>query len=54
VYSALERMAEGSYGLCQECHEPLEQDRLLTDPLVRYCLDHLTISERTALQRDLD
>ena len=54
VDSALERMAEGSYGLCQECHEPLEQDRLLTDPLVRYCLDHLTISERTELQRDLD
>jgi sigma-B regulation protein RsbU (phosphoserine phosphatase) len=32
VDSALERMAEGSYGLCQECHEPVEQDRLLADP----------------------
>ena len=54
VDSALERMAEGSYGLCQECHEPVEQDRLLADPLVRYCLDHLTVPERDALQRDLD
>ena len=47
-------MAEGSFGLCQECHEPVEQDRLLADPLVRYCLDHLTAHERAALQRDLD
>jgi phosphoserine phosphatase RsbU/P len=54
VDSALERMAKGSYGLCQECHETIEQDRLLTDPLVRYCLDHLTDSQRAALQRDLD
>jgi len=54
VDSALERMANGSYGLCQECHEPVEQDRLLANPLVRYCLDHLTQPERAALQRDLD
>jgi phosphoserine phosphatase RsbU/P len=54
VDSALERMAAGSFGLCQECHEPVEQDRLLADPLVRYCLDHLTLPERDALQRDLD
>ena len=54
VDSALERMAKGSYGLCEECHETIEQDRLLADPLVRYCLDHLTESQRTSLQRDLD
>jgi sigma-B regulation protein RsbU (phosphoserine phosphatase) len=54
VDSALERMAKGSYGLCQECHETIEQDRLLADPLVCYCLDHLSESQRAALQRDLD
>ena len=54
VDSALDRMAEGTYGLCLECHEPVERDRLLADPLVRYCLDHLTLAERAALQRDLD
>ncbi|MGA3091575.1 MAG: SpoIIE family protein phosphatase [Terriglobales bacterium] len=54
VDSALERMATGNYGLCQECHETIEQDRLLADPLVRYCLDHLTESQRAALQYDLD
>jgi sigma-B regulation protein RsbU (phosphoserine phosphatase) len=54
VDAALDRMAKGDYGLCQECHEAVEQDRLLADPLVRYCLDHLTQPERDALQRDLD
>ena len=54
VDSALERMTKGSYGLCQECHDPVEQDRLLADPLLCYCLDHLSQSERSALQRDLD
>jgi phosphoserine phosphatase RsbU/P len=54
VDSALDRMAEGTYGLCLECHDTVERDRLLADPLVRYCLDHLTHRERAALQRDLD
>jgi sigma-B regulation protein RsbU (phosphoserine phosphatase) len=54
VDSALDRMAEGTYGLCLECHESVERDRLLADPLVQYCLDHLTKQERAALQRDLD
>lgn len=54
VDAALDRMAGGSYGLCEECHDTVEVDRLLADPLVRYCLDHLTQTERDALQRDLD
>jgi len=54
VDSALERMEKGTYGFCQGCHEPVEQDRLLADPLVCYCLDHLTQRERESLQRDLD
>ena len=54
VDSALDRMGHGTFGICEECHEPVEQDRLLADPLVRYCLDHLTDSQRNALQRDLD
>jgi sigma-B regulation protein RsbU (phosphoserine phosphatase) len=54
VDSALERMDKGSYGLCETCHDTVEADRLLADPLVRYCLDHLTLPQRDALQRDLD
>jgi phosphoserine phosphatase RsbU/P len=54
VDSALQRFGAGTYGLCEECHDTVERDRLLADPLVRYCLDHLTRPERAALQRDLD
>jgi phosphoserine phosphatase RsbU/P len=54
VDAALERMNKGSYGICEECHESIEADRLMSDPLVRYCLDHLTGPQRAALQRDLD
>ena len=54
VDSALDRMDKGAYGICEECHEPVEQARLITDPLVRYCLDHLTQPQRAALQHDLD
>ncbi|HEX8814586.1 MAG TPA: SpoIIE family protein phosphatase [Terriglobales bacterium] len=51
---ALERMASGTYGICESCHDTIEQQRLLSDPLVRYCLDHLSGPQLEALQRDLD
>lgn len=54
VDSALDRFGAGTYGLCDSCHEAIERDRLLADPLIRYCLDHLTKHELVALQRDLD
>ena len=54
VDSALERMTKGTYGICDECHDTIECDRLLSNPLIRYCLDHLTPADRAALQRDLD
>jgi len=54
VDAALKRMDQGNYGLCDVCHESVEADRLLTDPLLRTCLDHLTADERHALEQDLD
>ncbi|HEY0705142.1 MAG TPA: SpoIIE family protein phosphatase [Candidatus Acidoferrales bacterium] len=54
VDSALQRMDEGTYGICTECHDTVESDRLLADPLVTLCLDHLTSDEQRALERDLE
>jgi sigma-B regulation protein RsbU (phosphoserine phosphatase) len=54
VTAALARADEGTFGLCETCHEPIEADRLFSDPLVRFCLDHLTADEQRALERDLD
>lgn len=54
VDAALERIEQGTYGLCETCHEPIEAERLAVDPLVRTCLDHLSRQEQRALERDLD
>src|SRR6204780_4022803 len=54
VEAALHRMDDGTYGICDECHDSVEKDRLLADPLVRLCLDHLTSDEQRALERDLE
>ena len=54
VDAALDRIDSGTYGLCESCHESIEAERLMADPLMRYCLDHLTGPQRDALQRDLD
>jgi len=51
---ALERFEAGRYGLCEECGDPIEPDRLDADPLARLCLDHLTPSQARELEQDLD
>jgi phosphoserine phosphatase RsbU/P len=53
VDAALARMDTGTYGLCNNCHEPIEAERLLADPLLQFCLDDLTSEERRALESDL-
>jgi sigma-B regulation protein RsbU (phosphoserine phosphatase) len=54
VDAALQRMQDGTFGICETCHEPVENDRLLADSLVRNCIDHLSPAEQHALERDLD
>ncbi len=53
VDATLRRIASGAFGLCEHCHEPIEKDRLLADPLVRFCLDHLSREDQRALEDDL-
>ncbi len=50
---ALSRIDQGTFGLCETCHDTIEAERLLADPLVRFCLDHLTSAEQRALESDL-
>ena len=54
VDSALERMNGEAYGLCEVCHEPIEDERLKADPLARNCLACLTPDQQRALEQDLD
>jgi phosphoserine phosphatase RsbU/P len=53
VDAALARMDDGTYGFCEVCHQPIEGDRLISDPLARFCLDHLTAPQQRALESDL-
>jgi sigma-B regulation protein RsbU (phosphoserine phosphatase) len=51
---ALARLALGTFGVCEACHDPIEQPRLAADPLVRVCLACLGPAERQALEYDLE
>jgi sigma-B regulation protein RsbU (phosphoserine phosphatase) len=53
VDAALSRLQAGTFGICDTCHESIEADRLLCNPLLRFCLDHLSGDEQRALERDL-
>lgn len=53
VDSALQRFDEGTYGICETCHDPVEPERLLADPLMTVCLGCLTDEQRRSLEDDL-
>jgi sigma-B regulation protein RsbU (phosphoserine phosphatase) len=54
VDAALSRLNSGTFGICEICHESIESERLAADPLLRYCLDHLTPTQQRALEEDLE
>jgi sigma-B regulation protein RsbU (phosphoserine phosphatase) len=53
VDAALARMQKGSYGLCDVCHDPIEAERLMANPVVAVCLGCLTPAQTRALEEDL-
>ena len=53
VDAALERLENGIYGMCEVCHDAIEPERLIADPLVRLCLGDLTQKQLDAMQEDL-
>ena len=53
VDDALARLKGGTYGICEVCHDSIEADRLICNPLLRFCLDHLSSDEQRALERDM-
>ena len=54
VDAALERIEKGTFGLCETCHDSIEADRLAADPMVRFCLDHLSRREQRLHEQDLE
>lgn len=41
VADALARLDAGTYGTCEVCHQPIEEDRLDANPAARTCKAHI-------------
>src|SRR5260370_18381292 len=54
VDAALARVSNGPFGICETCHDPIEPERLAADPVLRFCVDHLSEAERRALEEDIE
>ena len=54
VDQALAHIDEGTFGVCEVCHDTVEQERLLHDPLTSVCLGCLTPHQQRALEYDLE
>jgi sigma-B regulation protein RsbU (phosphoserine phosphatase) len=54
VDSALNRLEVGTYGICDQCLEPVEPDYLRAYPLAKVCLSHLSEQEQRTVERDLE
>jgi len=46
VNIALKKSEDGTYGVCEDCDEPIPQDRLDAQPDARYCVYCLTAREK--------
>lgn len=46
INEALERMENGTFGICQRCGKPINPERLEAFPYVAYCIDCQAIIER--------
>jgi sigma-B regulation protein RsbU (phosphoserine phosphatase) len=54
VDAALARMDTGTFGICEVCHDAVEAERILADPLVCVCLGCLSPKQKRALEEDLE
>ena len=54
VDTALEKIDSDTYGICEICHDAVEEERLLIDPLISVCLGCLDEHQQRALENDLE
>jgi RNA polymerase-binding transcription factor DksA len=41
VKDALAKIGKGTYGFCEACHEPIEEERLIANQSARTCKKHM-------------
>jgi len=51
IESALKRIEEGTYGLCQDCEDPIPEKRLLSNPYFQTCVSCAEEREAEEKQR---
>lgn len=49
VKRALQKIADGNYGLCEICQNPIEEDRLSIHPSARTCKQHMVEEDKLPL-----
>jgi sigma-B regulation protein RsbU (phosphoserine phosphatase) len=54
VDSALKRIDENSFGVCEVCGKGIDESELLANPLQRECVSHLPQAEQRKIHRDLE
>ncbi len=54
VDTALSKLGTDDYGICLVCEEPVADQDLLGNPLLRYCLCDFTREQQRALEHDLE
>ena len=53
VDDALQRMENGTYGICETCHQEIPKERLEAVPYAKYCIEHQRNNE-ISLQRPIE
>lgn len=48
IDAAIQRMSEGTYGICQRCGQPIAEERLEALPFAAYCISCQSFLERQA------
>jgi RNA polymerase-binding transcription factor DksA len=54
VDTSLRKIAEGTLGICEVCHEPVDEELLRMDYTSCVCLSHYSQAELRDLERDLE
>jgi sigma-B regulation protein RsbU (phosphoserine phosphatase) len=54
IEDSLDKAAQGTLGVCEVCHELVDERRLEVDYTARVCLDHLSEQERRRLESELE
>ncbi|HME43223.1 MAG TPA: TraR/DksA family transcriptional regulator [Syntrophorhabdales bacterium] len=46
IDAALDKLASGTYGVCEDCEEPITEKRLEANPVARYCINCQRMNEQ--------